>query len=55
MKLFEIEWETDFCEDYPERRGETLIEAETEEEAIKKFKALKIQKAIIFNIYERKS
>ncbi len=33
MKRFEIDWETCFCEDFPEKIGTSVIEAETEEEA----------------------
>lgn len=33
MKHYEIEWETCFCEDFPEKMGTSVIEAETEEEA----------------------
>ena len=43
MKKFLIEWETDFCDNFPERMGEHVIEAENENEAIRKFNALKIQ------------
>lgn len=37
MKRFEIEWETDFCEDYPELHGYKYIMAETEDEAVSLF------------------
>ena len=45
-----ISWGTDFCDDFPERLGDTEIEADSEDEAIKKFNALKIQKANIYRI-----
>ena len=35
MKRFYIEWETDFCDSFPERRGSVEIEAENETEAIR--------------------
>ena len=54
MKRFLIEWETDFCEDFPEMSGEVLIEAETEEEAVKKFYALKIPASVIINVEEER-
>lgn len=37
MKEFVVEWETCYCEDYPEVCGSTVIKAETEEEATEKF------------------
>ena len=52
MKKFLIEWETDFCDNFPERMGEHVIEAENENEAIRKFNALKIQKACISRVEE---
>ena len=36
MKKYCIEWETCFCEDYPERSGNFTVEAESEKEAISK-------------------
>lgn len=54
MKRYLIEWETDFCEDFPEAFGEVLIEAETEEEAAEKFYALKIPVSVIMNIEEER-
>lgn len=54
MHEYIIYWETDYCDDFPERSGETYIIADTEEEAVKKFYALKIPKSIIFRIEERK-
>lgn len=53
MKEFLIEWETDFCDDFPERRGEYILTAKNEQEAIKKFNSLSFQKAIIIRITER--
>ncbi len=50
MKKFYIEWETDFCDCFPEKSGSVEIEAENETEAIRKFNALKIQKACISHI-----
>lgn len=50
MKKYLIYWGTDYCEDYPERTGVDEIEAETEEEAEKKFYDLKIPKAIAYRI-----
>lgn len=37
MKKYLIEWETCYCEDYPEQMGEYIVEAENEQEARKKF------------------
>ena len=51
MKKYCIEWETDFCEDYPEEHGESVIEAENEKEASQKFKRYK---TVILNISEVK-
>lgn len=36
MKKYCIEWETCFCEDYPERSGNFTVEAGSEKEAISK-------------------
>lgn len=52
MKKYLIYWGTDYCEDYPERTGIDEIEAETEEEAEKKFYDRKIPKAIAYRIIE---
>ena len=52
MKKYLIEWETDYCEDFPEKSGECVIEAESEEEAAQKFYKNSVSKAIIFNIQE---
>ena len=38
MKKYCIEWETCFCEDYPEQSGNFTVEAESEKEAISKAK-----------------
>lgn len=38
MKKFWIEWETDFCDNFPEAKGCEFIEADTKQEAMKKFK-----------------
>lgn len=54
MKKYTIEWETDFCDNFPETNGSCTVEAETEKEAIEKFKALKKPKAIIVDLYEEK-
>lgn len=53
MKKFLIEWETDYCDDFPERRGEYIIEAENEQEAANKFYLMSFSKAVIINITER--
>lgn len=37
MKRYLIEWETCYCEDYPELQGSYIEEAENEQEAVKKF------------------
>lgn len=37
MKKFLIEWETCYCEDYPEKQGSYITEAENEHEAAKTF------------------
>lgn len=52
MKKFLIEWETDYCDCFPERFGTNIIEAKTEKEALIKFKNLKIQKACVSRIEE---
>ena len=54
MKKYLIEWETDFCDNFPERSGECVVEAETEKEAAEKFYDLKIPKSIIMNIQEER-
>ena len=51
MKKFTIGWETDYCEDFPERNGWCIVEAETEDEAVKKFFELNIQKAVIIDLF----
>lgn len=53
MKEFLIEWETDYCEDFPERSGEYIIQAENEQDARTKFNSMSCSKAIIINITER--
>lgn len=53
MKTYIVEWETDYCDNFHERSGETAIEAETEEEAAQKFYKTSISKAAIIGIYER--
>lgn len=51
MKKWLVEWETCFCEDFPERLGEYIVEAESEEEAAKSFN---IYHAVITRISEVK-
>ena len=51
MKKYLIEWETCYCEDYPEQQGEYIVQAENKQAAIKKFN---IFHAIITNISEVK-
>ena len=53
MKRFLIEWETDYCDNFPERSGECVIEADSEKEAAQEFYKNKIGKAFIVNITER--
>lgn len=55
MKEFVIEWETDYCDNFPERRGQYVTEAENEEEAAQKFNKISFSKAAIIDIYERKT
>lgn len=50
MRKYLIYWGTDYCDNFTERTGIEEIEAETEEEAEKKFSDLKIPKAIIYRI-----
>ena len=52
MKKWLIEWETDYCENFPERSGECVIEAETEDEATEKFYKNSVSKQIIIGIHE---
>lgn len=52
MKTYLIEWETCFCEDFPERQGEMIVEAETEEDAAKQFNVFH---AVITRISEVKN
>lgn len=51
MKKYLIEWETCYCEDFPEKMGEYIVEAENEKEAIKDFN---IFHAVITRITEVK-
>lgn len=54
MKQFNVEWETDYCDDFPEKYGTAIIEAETPEEAVKKFKATNtVHKALVTEVTER--
>lgn len=53
MKTYDVFYSTDFCDDFPEQIGSIEIEAENEQEAEKKFYALKIFKAVLDGIYER--
>ena len=52
MKKFRIEWETDYCDCFPERTGERIIEAASEEEAVKKFRERGMHRPIISSIEE---
>ena len=52
MKTYLIEWETCYGEDFPERQGEYIVEAENEEEAAKTFN---IFHAVITRISEVKN
>lgn len=49
MKKYLIEWETCFCDDFPDRVGECIVEAENKEEAAKKFN---VYHAVITRIRE---
>lgn len=49
MKKYLIEWETCYCEDYPEKRGAYIVEAENEEEAEK---SLTVYHAVVTRICE---
>ena len=53
MKNYLVEWETDYFDDFPERRGECTIQAKNEEQAKTIFYAHSSSKAIIINITER--
>ena len=52
MKKWLIEWETDYCDNFPELSGETVIEAENEVEAVQKFTANSLSKQIIIGVHE---
>ena len=52
MKKYLILWETDYCDNFSELSGETIIEAENEEDAKQKFYKGTLSKAIIFDIQE---
>lgn len=55
MKEFYVDWETDYCDDFPESSGTELIRAETPEEAVKKFyESNKTLKALVMEVTERK-
>lgn len=49
MKKYRIEWETCYCEDFPEKMGEMIVEAENEKEAAKQFNVFH---AVIIKISE---
>ena len=51
MKKYLVEWETCYCEDYPERQGSYVVEAENEEEAAK---TLTVYHAVVTNVSEVK-
>ena len=54
MKKFNVYWETDYCDDFPDKQGTAIIEAETPEEAAKKFKAMNtVHKALVTEVTER--
>ena len=55
MKKYTIEWETDFCEDFPEKNGFCTVEANSEDEAAQKFYAKGIIKAVIIGITEERN
>ena len=52
MKKYLIEWETDYCDNFPERSGETIIEAANEDEAAQRFYETKLIKACILRVSE---
>lgn len=52
MKNFLIEWETDYCDNFPEHFGELTVEAESENEAIEKFYSMNIRKACLSRVTE---
>lgn len=52
VKKWLIEWETDYCDNFPERRGASVIEAETEEEAAQIFNKNALSKQNIIDISE---
>ena len=54
VKKWLIEWETDYCDNFPEKSGECVIEAETEHEAVRKFSKNSASKQIIIGIHEIK-
>lgn len=55
MKKYLIEWETDYCDNFPERSGECVIEAKTEDEAVEKFHKNSASKQIIIGIREERN
>ena len=55
MKKYLIFWETDYCDNFPEKSGDCVIEARSEDEAIKIFYGLKIPKASIIEIQEERN
>lgn len=53
-KVFNVFWETDYCDDFPERDEVTEIEAADEKEAAEKFRRSHLGKCIVYAV-ERKS
>lgn len=53
MKKYLIDWETDYCDNFPEKSGTNAIMADTKEEAIKKFNDLRIPKAVVIGVEVR--
>lgn len=49
MKKYLVDWETCYCEDYPERMGSYVVEAENEEEAAK---TLNVYHAVVIGVSE---
>lgn len=52
MKTYTIFWETDYCDDFPEQHGQQIISAEDAGDAARRFYALNIPGALIYQTVE---
>lgn len=52
MKKYLVEYHTDYCDDCPEIGGSCIVEANTEEEAVKNFYKQRKTRAAVIGVQE---